>query len=177
MNSTQMCWMDESLTCCEENCQLLYNPALCNDAGEQIPESEILEQKEIQAPAAQPLFETDNSDLITAENNTEEKEEIKSMGKKAACIDCGNVRTIIGGGRCYSCWKKNKTAAGVQPRKKTRTKSNPAPPQNSVQDPVIDTLSLKLQELNKAAWSIMGALATMRELGIKFDMPELKWPE
>lgn len=94
------------------------------------------------------------------------------MGKKAACIDCGNVRTIIGGGRCYSCWKKAKAAAGIQPKKKMLS-----PLQRPPQDNAIDTLKQTLEDLNKRAWSITGALATLRELGIKFDMPELKWPE
>lgn len=42
--------------------------------------------------------------------------------------------------------------------------------------PVIETLVGKLYEHNEAAWAIMGALATLRELGIKFDLPVMEWP-
>jgi hypothetical protein len=151
-NNGQTCWMaDDAVLCSEENCPMTYNPALCFEPGEQRLETELPEPKLIQNPAAaKPLFEKEeieNAEPEPAENITHKKEEIKDMKKE------------------------------TKPKRKYTRRANAQPIAAPPQDNIINTLTAKLHEHNKAVWEIYGIFSTVSQLGISVVLPVLKWPE
>lgn len=177
---SESCTILEDFTCCEANCPLTeFNPALCFEAGEQIPEPETEPEPEPEKKEPDPMPQYETGQCSNCERGPLSIH--KKLGLCGSCRKACEYATTADEREAALKAAKEKFSGKPVFREGTRRKGivtpvnkRPGTPATPPAEPLIETIlkahEMKVEELREIRALLLG----LKKYGAQVELPEVR---